>query len=315
MKEIVCISGKGGTGKTSLTAAIATLASEQGRAVFADCDVDAADLHLIFRPVSTEKNEFISGKIAAIAQDRRVQTGLSNRYQSASLDYDLATTCVELCRFGAIRHSAEGIRYDPLSCEGCGVCVHCCPESLFRFEPRRCGDWYVSDSRFGPLVHAALDPRAENSGKLVTTVRQNAKRIARETNAELILVDGSPGTGCPVIASITGADAVLIVTEPTLSGQHDLERVAALARHFRVPASVCINKADINPEQTDSMRAWCLRNGIQCAGTLPWSPAATAAQIRGLSIIEYARLCREEDALRLAEAVHSIWENICQLNQ
>lgn len=293
MKEIVIISGKGGTGKTSLTASFAALASRKGTIVLADCDVDAADLHLVLAPTIQETHEFISGKTA-----KSVPGNAGNWKKYANL-----------CRFGAIRASdSGGVLIDEYSCEGCGVCAYFCDDDSIVFEDRRCGDWYVSDTRFGTLVHAALDIRAENSGKLVSTVRAEAKKQALEKGADFLLVDGSPGIGCPVIASITGANYVVIITEPTLSGQHDLERVASLARHFSIPFSVCMNKADINREEAERTRCWCERNEVPFLGMIPFDTSVTQAQIGALSVIELG-------ASPAASAITNIWEKICQLNQ
>lgn len=304
MKEIVFISGKGGTGKTSLTAAIASLASKETKAVFADCDVDAADLHLVFAPEIQTKTEFFSGHVAKIDPKKCLSSG----------QVEDAVKCIDLCRFGAISLSTvTGCVIEEDSCEGCGVCVRFCPAKAIEFPDRRCGEWYISDTRFGTLVHAALDTRAENSGKLVTMVRQHAKRIAHEQNADFIIVDGSPGIGCPVIASVTGADAVVIVTEPTQSGQHDLERVAGMARHFDIPFYVCVNKADINPELSKATEDWCSRNSIPFLGTIPWAREVTSAQIEGLNVIEY--LSGKNDEHNITAKINGIWEKICQLSQ
>lgn len=306
MKEIVVISGKGGTGKTSLTAALAAAAVKKNRVVFADCDVDASDLHLLFNPDKKETKDFYSGHVARINPKKCISTGTG-------------TVCRDLCRFGAISYSdATGMVIDETACEGCGVCVRFCPARGIEFPDRYCGQWFVSDTRFGPLVHAALDIGAENSGKLVTTVRTAAKQIAKSGSdgsgpeADYLIVDGSPGTGCPVIASITGSDAVVVVTEPTLSGLHDLERVASLARHFSVPVYVCINKFDINTEQSRAIEQWCSSNGIPVLGAIPWHRSVTAAQIQGLSILEYAK---KHDASAVADAVNTIWEKLWQLTQ
>ncbi len=308
MKELVVISGKGGTGKTSLTAAFAVLASRTGKAVFADCDVDAADLHLVLAPKIRESHEFISGHVARIAADRC----------SSAVGAADCRRCVELCRFGAIACSPEsGVTLNEGSCEGCGVCVRFCPDRAIEFPDRRCGEWYVSETRFGPFVHAALDARAENSGKLVTTVRKEAKRIAGELGAEWIIVDGSPGTGCPVIASITGADAVLVVTEPTLSGQHDLERVASLARHFEIPFCVCVNKADINAAQAEATSLWCEKNSVPFLGMIPYDRDVTRAQIQGVSVIEYqeARAGKDVRGTEVSRVISRIWDAVRRLNE
>jgi MinD superfamily P-loop ATPase len=260
MKELVIISGKGGTGKTSVTASFAALAN---RAVFADCDVDAADLHLILNPEIRDRNLFYSGHEAIVREADCTGCGL----------------CAELCRFDAIRESGGRFRIDPESCEGCGVCVEFCPVKAIDFPDRLCGEWFVSQTRYGTLVHARLGIGAENSGKLVSTVRQQAKQFATAVQAEWILVDGPPGTGCPVIASISGADAVLAVTEPTLSGQHDLQRVLDLARHFSLPAFVCVNKWEINPEMTEKIEACAAASGARVLSRIPYDRDVTRAQI------------------------------------
>lgn len=303
MKELVLISGKGGTGKTSLAASLACLASRSGNTVIADCDVDAADMHIILKPKINEKREFISGKVARVNPKKCISTG-----EKAS-----CPICISGCRFGAISHSfTKGCSIDPLACEGCGVCVRLCTPGAIDFVDRRCGDLFVSDTRFGPMVHAALDPRAENSGKLVTSVRKEAKKIAAERNADWLIIDGSPGIGCPVIASVTGADMALIVTEPTVSGRHDLERVAGVVRHFGVPFAVCVNKADINESVTEDIKAWCSRNSIPYAGSLPYDKAVTRAQIRKKTIVEYAE-SRSERPTATTAGISAIWEKICQL--
>ncbi|MGB7629601.1 MAG: ATP-binding protein, partial [Candidatus Deferrimicrobium sp.] len=225
MKELVIISGKGGTGKTSLTASFVVLAD---RPVIADCDVDAADLHLVLSPRINERHEFRSGHEAVIRQD----------------DCNGCGTCLADCRFDAVRMNGKAAGnatfvIDPVACEGCGVCIRFCPEKAIDFPERPCGEWMISETRCGPMVHARLGVGAENSGKLVSTVRREARRIAEEEHRFLVIVDGPPGIGCPVIASVTGATHVLAVTEPTVSGEHDLERVLSLTRHFSIPAAVC----------------------------------------------------------------------------
>lgn len=272
MKELVVISGKGGTGKTSIVASLAALA---GQAVLADCDVDAADLHLVLSPDVGYSEEFFSGKVSRIDADLCTGCGL----------------CVESCRFDAIRET-EGqddalFKIEPVACEGCGVCEFVCPENAVELIERKAGDWFISNMRYGPMVHARLGIAAENSGKLVALVKNNARRIALEQGLELVIVDGSPGTGCPVISSITGADLVLIVTEPTMSGQHDLERVVDLANHFSIPAVVCVNKWDINPDIYESIRKWCKDGEIEIVGKIDYDRSVTEAQIAGKSIIEF----------------------------
>jgi len=289
MKEIVIISGKGGTGKTSVCASFATLTAQSFNTVFSDCDVDASDLHLIFSPETTRTETFISGHSAAIDQKTCTACGF----------------CETLCRFDAIIH-ADHNRYmiEQSSCEGCGVCVKFCPAHAISFNDRICGEWHVSHTRFGTLVHAALNANAENSGKLVTIVRKEARRIAQDTHADLIITDGPPGTGCPVIATVTGADAVIAVAEPTLSGRHDLERVMNLAKHFRVPLYVCVNKWDINPELCMEIEKSCVSSNAVFLGKISYSEAVTAAQIQGKSLIEYNS---RDDA---AKELQHVWENL-----
>lgn len=272
MKEIVIISGKGGTGKTSITASFAVLA---GPAVVADCDVDAADLHLVLSPSVRERHEFRSGHEAVIRPEECTGCGV----------------CRASCRFGAVLLDGgpkEGAGYsiDPVACEGCGVCVRFCPENAIDFRERLCGEWMVSETRCGPMVHARLGVAAENSGKLVSTVRREARRIAEEKGHGLVLVDGPPGIGCPVIASVTGASQVLVVTEPTVSGEHDLERVLSLARHFGIPAWVCVNKWDLNGDVAERIEEGAIRRGARVAGRIRYDPAVTRAQIEEKAVVE-----------------------------
>lgn len=290
MKELIVISGKGGTGKTSVAAGLAALASRSSTAVFADCDVDAADLHLIFKPEVRRREPFVSGNEAVIDPGRCVSCG----------------KCADLCRFDAVRRRPEDGTYRVSGCEGCGVCVSHCPASAISFPPRRCGEWYVSDTRFGTLVHARLDAEAENSGKLVSLVRREARARAAESGAEWLIVDGSPGIGCPVIASITGADIVLAVVEPSLSSKRDLERVIALAKHFRTPLAVAVNKADINATVTDEIAALCGASGVALLGTVPYDVAVTAAQVAGKSVVEY------EESSAVAESIRIIWNRLSE---
>lgn len=281
MKELVIISGKGGTGKTSITASFAALAQD---AVLADCDVDAADLHLVLNPTIQRRETFTSGHAAEIRETDCTQCGL----------------CESLCRFDAIR----GGRVDPLACEGCGVCVEFCPAKAIDFPEQVCGEWYVSATRCGNMVHAHMNPGAENSGKLVSIVRREARKIAEQLNSEYLLVDGPPGIGCPVIASITGADAVLVVSEPTLSGEHDLWRVLELATHFKIPAMICINKWDINPLIAERIESMAKTYGATPVGRIPYDSAVTTAQINARTLVEDSN----EGAAR---AVREIWSNIC----
>jgi MinD superfamily P-loop ATPase len=290
VKELVVISGKGGTGKTSVIAAFAALA---GESVLVDCDVDAADLHLILDPADSRPRVFIGGKVASI--DRDACTGCGR--------------CAEACRFEAIvlhdPHGNGGARYavDPMACEGCGVCSFVCPAGAVSLNEETSGEWTISETRFGPLVHARLLPARGNSGKLVTLIRGAARALANGRHASLVLADGPPGIGCPVIASLSGADAVLIVTEPSLSGLHDLERVTELARGFRMTPAVCINKWDLAPDVTETLAAWCGNEDVPVVGRIPYDRAVTDAQVRGVSVIEHG----EGPA---ASAVRDVWERV-----
>ena len=286
MKELVIISGKGGTGKTSITGSLAALAQN---AVLADCDVDAADLHLILPPDIQEEHDFYSGHEAVIRPDDCTTCGL----------------CNELCRFDAIQQKDEAFSIDPFACEGCGVCVQFCPANAIDFPDALCGKWFRSDTRHGPMVHARLNIAAENSGKLVATVRQQARQVAEDAGADWIIIDGPPGTGCPVIASISGVDAVLVVTEPTLSGEHDLLRVLQLTRHFKIPAFISVNKWDINPDMTARIEAAAEKAGATILERVPYDSSITTAQIQTKSIIEL----NDGPA---ATSVKTLWEKLCQ---
>lgn len=268
MKELVVLSGKGGTGKTSLTAAFAGLADA---AMLCDADVDAADLHLVTTPNILETHDFIGGHEAIIIPDLCTGCG----------------TCMELCRFNAVADKGDGPKIDPLDCEGCGVCFDLCPENAITFPEKVCGQWFVSDTRFGPMVHARLGIAEENSGRLVTLVREEARKRAKALGMDFILTDGPPGVGCPVIASIGQANAVLVVAEPTVSGIHDLERVAQLAAHFKIPGLVCINKYDLNPDQSDAIEALALEHHMKIVGKIPFDPGFTQAMIRQQTLVEY----------------------------
>ncbi len=273
MKELVVISGKGGTGKTSLTVSFAVLAKNF---VLADTDVDAADLHLILQPAVRQKEKFYSGNLAVIRSDACTGCG----------------RCHELCRFAAIAPATRAtdgrsiFTVDGIACEGCGVCVWNCPEKAIDFPEQLCGEWFISDTRHGPLVHARLTPGAENSGKLVALVREQARKLAQKQNSAAILVDGPPGTGCPAIAALTGAHSVLIVTEPTVSGAHDFARALKLAQHFNVAAAVCINKWDLHPELAAQIEADARAAGATPVGRIRYNKIFTDAQRQGRAIIE-----------------------------
>ena len=265
MKEIVVLSGKGGTGKTSIVASFAALAQSK---VLADCDVDAADLHLLLRPVGKEEKEFWSGQIAVIDRGKCTECGL----------------CQELCRFEAIRD----FEVDPVSCEGCGFCCQVCPVDAISMEDSMAGHWFISETKYGCLCHARLGIAQENSGKLVALVRQNAKLIAEKQNLDYIITDGPPGIGCPVISSLSGASLALLVTEPTLSGIHDLERVIGVCRHFGVPVLVCVNKYDLNEDNTHQIESYCGSEGIEVAARIPFDNVMTEAIVQGLPVVEYS---------------------------
>jgi len=283
MKELVVISGKGGSGKTTLTAAFASLATEK---VLCDADVDAADLHLIVKPDIRESHPFMAGHTAAIRPDDCTRCG----------------KCIEVCRFSAIN---ADFAVDPIACEGCGVCVYFCEAGAIDFPENRAGDWFVSDTRFGPMVHARLGIAEENSGKLVTQVRKAASEIAKSNGYRLILTDGPPGVGCPVIAAIGGASAVLIVTEPTLSGKSDMERVVELAKHFSVPALVLVNKYDLNEAMTVEIERFSEAHRVTAVGRIPFDPVFTKSMVQARTIFEY------DPAAAANRTVEAAWERIC----
>jgi MinD superfamily P-loop ATPase len=282
MRELVILSGKGGTGKTTITAAFASLAKNM---ILCDADVDAADLHLILKPDFNQTMEFKGGHEAIINQDLCTQCG----------------RCIEVCRFGAVKDSFE---IDPIDCEGCGVCVDLCPEKAIEFPETICGQWYVSDTRFGPMVHARLGIAQENSGKLVALIRGEAKKLATKNNLDLILTDGPPGIGCPVIASIGQASAILIISEPTVSGIHDMERVGQLSKHFNIPAMVCINKYDLNLEQTEKIVDIAQKADMPVVGKISFDQAFTEAMIEAKTIFEY------DHHSQASKQVQQVWDNI-----
>ncbi len=280
MKELVVLSGKGGTGKTSIVGSFAAIAESK---VLADCDVDAADLHLLLNPTTTEEQEFWSGQVALIDEDKCTQCGL----------------CEDICRFEAI----HDFKVDPTSCEGCGFCYNVCPDEAIEMTDCLSGHWFISQTRYGPLVHAKLGIAEENSGKLVAIVRQNAKLICEKEGLEYIITDGPPGIGCPVISSLSGANLALLVTEPTLSGIHDLERVLGVCHHFGVPALVCVNKYDINEENTRHIEKFCNSQGVEMASKIPLDNVVTEALIRNLPVVEYSHN-------GVSREIERLWENI-----
>ena len=291
MKELTVISGKGGTGKTSIVASFAALA--QG-AVLADCDVDAADLHLILTPTIKRRETFAGGKKARIKSGYCVACG----------------KCEELCAFNTIFFDGPGngtypktFRIDPILCEGCGVCAWFCAEHAIAFEEMVNGEWFVSDTRYGTLIHAKLGVGEENSGKLVTIVRNAARNVAIDEKRKTVIIDGPPGIGCPVIASVAGADLILAVTEPTMAGYHDLERVIELAEHFSIPVGVAINKWDINEQVTAQISEFVDRRKSEVLGTIRYDCAVTDAMVRGQSVIEFT------DS-PVTDEIRKLWSNV-----
>jgi len=281
VRELVIISGKGGTGKTSLAASFACLAEEP---VLADCDVDAADLHILVHPEIKSEEEFRGGIKARIDEAKCSGCGV----------------CTTVCRFGAIR---DGYTVDRISCEGCGICFHVCPEKAVVLEENHCGAWYVSETRFGPMVHATLFPGEENSGKLVALVRNQAKVLAGKERKALILVDGAPGVGCAVISSVTGADHVLVVTEPSLSGLHDLERACKLVCGFRIPVSVVVNKWDINPSITERIETTAGNLGARVVGRVPYDAGVIKAMVERRTVVE-------NGPSAAGNAIRGIWDRV-----
>jgi MinD superfamily P-loop ATPase len=294
MKEIVVRSGKGGTGKTRIVACFAALAKN---AAMADCDVDAADLHLILQPDIKQTYDFSGSKLASVITEKCIGCG----------------RCEEVCNFDAAifngpANEVVGRTYtiDPIACEGCSVCIEFCPVDAIKLKDKINGQWFISDTRFGPLVHARLKPAEENSGKLVSLIRKKAKQIATEQKKDLIIIDGSPGIGCPVIASISGADFVLAVTEPTIAAQHDLDRVIELTEHFKIPTAICINKFDINCEVAKAIEDKINQKSLKVIGKIAYDISMTKAQIAAKSIVEYS-------SNGLKDQVISLWESVLDM--
>jgi len=291
LKEIVVISGKGGTGKTSVTASFAILGGPD--VVLADCDVDAADMHLLMDPVVRLTEPFFSGAIAEIDQDLCSGCGL----------------CDDVCRFDAIDEQAGRYVIDPLNCEGCGYCPRVCPQKAIKMLDANVGDWYKSITRSGtPMVHAKLGIGADNSGKLVTKVKDEAKQLAQAEGKSILLVDGPPGVGCPVVASLAGADYVVIVIEPTVSGIHDLKRVQELIVKFRIHSGCIINKFDINHQVTADIKTFIETAGIDHIADIPYDISFTEAMMEGKTIVEFSP---HGTGQYLIES----WNKIKQLNQ
>jgi len=279
VKQITVLSGKGGTGKTSLVGSLAALTK---KTVMTDCDVDAPDLHLLLKPEILQTQEFKASRVAVMDEEKCIQCG----------------KCEELCRFNAI----EKLVIDPILCEGCGVCAYVCPVEAIELRERVSGYAFISRTKYGPMSHARLNPGEENSGKLVSLVRQNAKKIAETENCELIINDGPPGIGCPVIAAVGGVDIGLIVVEPSLSGIHDMERALGLLIHFKIPSLVCVNKYDINEENTDRIVEFCRSNSVEVVGKIPFDTLVTEAMVAGKSIVDYS------PKSRVSEAIAELWK-------
>lgn len=273
MKQIVVLSGKGGTGKTTVTAALALLASQNPhtRAVLVDADVDAANLELLLAPQIIETHEFVGGQVATIAADVCSGCGL----------------CADVCRFDAVRTNSGLYTIDPIACEGCATCKTQCPDTAITMHPQVSGRWFSSTSRYGPLFHARLSPAQESSGKLVTLLKQQAHAHAVEECCPLMIVDGPPGIGCPATAAVSGADLVIVVTEPTAAGIHDMQRVLGLTAHFGIQSLVCINKADLYPAGTEQITTYCQQNGLPVVGRLPFDLSITEAMVHGQTITAY----------------------------
>jgi MinD superfamily P-loop ATPase len=289
--QIVILSGKGGTGKTSVAAAFAHLAAERDhpiKAILADADVDAANLELVLAPKMEARADFWGGQIAQI--DHQLCAGCG--------------TCETVCRFDAVHENDGEYWIDPVACDGCAACVYQCPEDAITMQPQLAGEWFRSQSRYGPLFHAALRPAQENSGKLVTVVKQNARLMAMDEGIPLVLVDGPPGIGCPVISAVSGADLALIVAEPTAAGVHDMRRVLQTTDHFGVRALVCINKADIYPAGAAQIESFCKQQNIEVVGRIPFDTIVTQAMVQGQPVTAY------QPSAPSSQALQDIWMKV-----
>lgn len=285
LKQMTILSGKGGTGKTTITASFAVLAHD---IVMVDCDVDAPDLHMLLHPQIMKTQEFKGPKLAVIDRTKCTECGL----------------CQNSCRSDAINDS---LQIDPFSCEGCGVCVIVCPEEAISLQERISGYAFISKTKYGPMSHARLNPGEANSGKLVTLVRHNARQIAEKEKSSLILIDGPPGIGCPVIASVSGVDVGLVVTEPTMSGIHDLKRALRLLDHFHTPPLVCINKYDINRKNSEKIVKFCEKNDVKVAGKIPFNPIMTEAMVNGKTVVEYS------PESTVSHEIRRLWETLLRI--
>ncbi len=281
MKQILVISGKGGTGKTVVTASLAALVNKK---VMVDCDVDAADLHLLLHPIIKERHEFKSGKRAVINKNACQGCG----------------RCLAVCRYDAI---TSNYRIEEFSCEGCALCSRVCPCNAIRMEENTSGEWFLSDTQYGPFIHAKLGIAEENSGKLVAKIRQVAKELAEQQQLDYVIIDGPPGIGCPVIASLSGVDCAVVVTEPTLSGLHDAERVMDVAQHFKTPVKLIVNKYDLNLSMTDQIESMCQKRTVPLIGKLGFDKKVVEAMVEGKSIVEYANGT-------LSQELRNIWKKV-----
>jgi len=290
MRQMVILSGKGGTGKTSVTAALAHLASQGDAPVLADADVDAANLELVLSPRLKERHDFVGGKEAIIDPDKCTACG----------------TCATVCRFEAVVEGDTAYAIDPIACEGCAACFYQCPAEAIRMEERVAGEWFVSETPYGPLVHARLRPAQENSGKLVSVVRQKARLIAQEEGRDPVIIDGPPGIGCPVISAVSGVDLALIVAEPTVAGIHDLERVLSTVEHFRVKPLVVVNKCDLSPESTRAIVRYCDEKGIEVVGQIPFDLSVTRAMVKGLPVTRWEDGAASREMRRIWERVRAV---------
>jgi MinD superfamily P-loop ATPase len=291
MKQLVILSGKGGTGKTSVTAAFAHLAASgplAGKVILADADVDAANLELVLQPHLLEQQEFIGGKVAVINQETCAACG----------------DCQAVCRFEAINFADGLYMVDPIACDGCAACVYQCPTESIVMHPQVAGKFYHSESRYGPLYHANLLPGQENSGKLVTLVKQRARLQALDEARELLIVDGPPGIGCPVISAVSGADLALVVAEPTVSGAHDMRRALETLKHFGVRALVAVNKADIFPVGADEIEAFCHEQGIESVGRIPFDLTVASAMVAGEAVTAF------QPEAPSSVAIRQVWERV-----
>jgi len=287
MKQVVIISGKGGTGKTFITSSIAAIANNK---VISDCDVDAADLHLMLSPVVKEKHIFKSGKVAIV--DKKSCTGCNQ--------------CIDVCRFDAITPFEDVVNIDPISCDGCGICARICPVGAIKMEEKVSGEWYISETKYGTMVHAKLNIAEENSGKLISVIRKKASEIAEAEKKDFVIIDGSPGIGCPVISSISGTDCAIVVTEPTMSGLHDAKRVVQTARHFGVSPCIIINKYDLNIDMSDKIEDFAREEKINIIGKIPFDKIVVESITNGIPLVEYSKG-------KIVDNLYAIWEKVLNI--